>query len=75
MYILKLYSGKFYIGYTKDLKRRLSEHKNSKTYFVGREKNFELIYFEAFKNIDLAKDRERKLKQYGSAYKELLKRI
>ncbi len=75
VYILKLYSGKFYIGYTQDLKRRLSEHKDRKSYFVGREKSFKLVYFEAFNNIDLAKQRERNLKNYGSAYKELLKRI
>lgn len=75
VYILKLYSGKFYIGYTQDLKRRLFEHKAGKSYFVGREKSFKLIYFEAFNDIDLAKERERKLKQYGAAYKELIKRI
>ncbi|MBT4516559.1 GIY-YIG nuclease family protein [bacterium] len=75
VYILKLNSGKFYIGYTKSIKRRLAEHKNNKTYFVGREKSFDLIYFEAFSDIDLAKEREDKLKQYGSAYHGLLKRI
>ncbi|MFA6253111.1 MAG: GIY-YIG nuclease family protein [Patescibacteria group bacterium] len=75
VYLLKLNSGKFYIGYTKDLRRRLTEHKAHKTYFVGREKSFDLIYYEAFNNIDLAKERERKLKNYGAAYKELLKRI
>ncbi|MBP9802630.1 GIY-YIG nuclease family protein [Patescibacteria group bacterium] len=75
VYILKLYSDKFYIGYTQDLKRRLSEHKDGKSYFVGREKSFKLVYFEAFNDIDLAKQRERSLKNYGSAYKELLKRI
>ena len=75
VYILKLNSGKFYIGYTQNIKRRLAEHRVKKTYFVGREKNFKLVYFEAFNDIDLAKQRERKLKQYGAAYKELLKRI
>ena len=74
VYILRLHSGKFYIGYTNSIKRRLVEHKLGKSYFVGREKSFKLIYFEAFNNIDLAKDRERRLKKYGAAYKELLKR-
>jgi len=75
VYILRLSSNKFYIGYTNDIDRRLKEHKNKKSYFVGRENNFELIYFEAFNDISLAKDRERKLKQYGSAYHGLLKRL
>jgi len=75
VYILKLNSGRFYIGYTKNIKRRLSEHKRKKSYITGREKCFELIYFEAYNEIYPAQEREKKLKQYGSAYHGLLKRL
>jgi len=35
----------------------------------------DLIYYEAYSNKKLAQEREKKLKQFGSAYKELIKRI
>lgn len=57
-----------YIGYTKDLRRRFKQHK----------RNFsqdELIYYEAFLNKYYAKEREKKLKYYGSAWRALKKRI
>jgi len=34
-----------------------------------------LIYYEAYNNKNLAEERERKLKKFGSAYSGLLKRI
>lgn len=56
-----------YIGYTSDLKRRLKEH--LKKY------NFELIYCETYANQDQAILREKNLKQYGSAWQGLKKRL
>jgi len=70
IYILKIknrnkYS--YYTGYTKDLKRRFFEHqKNTKT---------ELIYYEAYQSEKIAKTRERKLKQYGGAWRALKQRL
>jgi len=55
---------KLYIGYTNDLGRRLKEH-------LG----FRLIYYEAYLSEKYARDRERKLKYYGSAWRGLKKRI
>ncbi|MFC1727599.1 hypothetical protein ACFL0Y_03695 [Patescibacteria group bacterium] len=34
-----------------------------------------LIYYEAYQSENKAKNREKKLKQYGSSYQGLLKRI
>ena len=45
-----------YIGYTDDLRRRLKEH---------RDKNPELVYYEACKDERDARERENKLKQRG----------
>ncbi len=57
----------FYIGYTKDLKQRTEQH--------AREGNLGLIYYEAYLLEKLARNRERKLKYYGSAWRALKKRI
>jgi predicted GIY-YIG superfamily endonuclease len=67
IYILKQQKGEFYIGYTEDLKRRLKQHQ-SKGEAI-------LIYYEAYLSKNLAKERERKLKHYGSAWRALRKRI
>ncbi len=66
VYVLRKGDGALYIGYTNDLKRRMSEHKD---------KIPKLIYYESYKHILDAQDRERKLKQRGHAVKELKKRI
>jgi len=55
-----------YIGYTNNLERRVNEHKN---------KNPELIYFEAYRSEKDAKDREMKLKQRGQTIRRLKERL
>lgn len=58
----------YYIGYTGDLERRLSEHRRKFPKDV-------IICYEAYQAIDTAKNRERMLKYYGSAWRALKKRI
>ena len=61
-------SKNLYYGYTSDLKRRFKEHSN-------KDKNWKLIYYEAYdSNID-ARKRELKLKDYGQTRTHLKKRI
>jgi predicted GIY-YIG superfamily endonuclease len=59
-------NGKTYIGYTADLKRRVREHKD---------KNPELIYYEAYRAEKDARDREQKLKQRGQTVRRLKARL
>jgi len=66
--VLKNKSGEFYIGYTKNLKQRIGQHKNKKI-------DFRLVYYEAYLAEKLARLRERKLKYYGSAWRALKERI
>lgn len=77
VYILKNNKkGNLYIGYTSDLKRRIAEHKAGKVYTTKRYgTDIELVYYESYKNEDDAKDRERGLKNSGSVYNGLTKRI
>ena len=58
---------KIYIGYTGSLDQRLKEH--------GRCNEVDLLYYEAYKNDTDARERERKLKMYGSAWNGLKKRL
>ncbi len=77
VYILKLNKNtkkNFYIGYSSDLKNRIIQHKKG---FVKttKDKNPELIYYEAYLFEKTARKRELSLKKFGSAYTGLLKRI
>ena len=42
---------KYYTGCTKDLKRRLKEHNSGKEKSTKERRPFELIYYEASKNL------------------------
>ena len=75
-YVLKGSSNPpFYIGHTSDLKKRLIEHNNGKVSSTRRGIPWKLIYYEAFLNLESAKERELKLKQRGRAWQELKRRI
>lgn len=66
-------SGTLYIGITNDLIRRVSEHKEGKT--PGFSKKYactKLVYFENYKYIYEAIEREKKLKGWRRSKKELL---
>lgn len=65
----------FYIGKTRDIENRLSEHNAGKVYYTSRKMPWEIIYYEAYSNNDLASERERQLKRFSSAYTGLLKRL
>jgi putative endonuclease len=77
IYLLKVNGAKnknYYFGFTSDLKKRIEEHEKG---FVKttKNKNPELIYYEAFDNKYLALKREKGLKNSGSVYNALLKRL
>ena len=61
-------NGKLYFGYTKNLERRVKEHKQ-------KFPKDEVIYYEAYLYEKDAKNREKRLKYFGSAWRALKKRI
>jgi len=61
--------GKFYTGFTEDLKNRLNEHNTGKVDSTRFRRPFELIYFEGCRNRNDALHREKYLKTtYGKRY-------
>jgi putative endonuclease len=63
VYILQsLKDKKLYIGYSENLKRRFAEHQNGEVQSTKPRRPFELIFYEAYKNIADAKRREKYFK-------------
>ena len=62
-------NGKFYVGFTKDLKLRFEEHKKGQVESTRDRRPLRLIYYEACLNQGDATKRERYLKTYhGKAF-------
>lgn len=67
VYILQNVStGRFYIGSTNDIERRLVEHQKGKTRTTRVLGTYTLVYKEQYDSIDEARLREKKLKSYKS---------
>ncbi len=74
-YILQSEStGKYYIGSTNNLARRLKEHNGNQTNSLKNKGPFIVIYKEEFNTLAEARGREYKIKSYkgGNAFKKLL---
>jgi len=73
-YVLESEDEELYYGYTKDLRRRLSQHErgDNKT---TKGKSWELVYYEAYKSEYDAKRREEQIKLHGQAKRHLRDRI
>ena len=70
VYVLKSpVHGQIYIGYTADLRKRIESHQKE-----GHQ-GWILIYYEAYREEQDARDRERMLKHYGGTLGILKKRM
>jgi len=75
VYVLKSRKdGRLYIGFTINLIKRFKEHRNGEVNCTKYRRPLELIYYEAYKNREIAKKRERQLKS-GKAHAALKKRL
>ncbi len=75
VYILNLSNSKIYIGFTKDIRKRISEHAEGKVFTTKKYLPAKLIYYECYLSFKDAKRRETMLKQFGSTYSHLKKRL
>lgn len=77
IYILKSikFNSKFYVGYSNNLSLRLKQHNSGQSFHTRKYMPWKMVYAEAYANEEDAKDREKKLKQYGKVYSQLKRRI
>ena len=67
VYILKLKDGSYYVGYSDNLKQRISEHKKGKVKTTKNLHPLTLVYYSAFVRKEKAIKFERYLKK-GSGF-------
>ncbi|MEK7520431.1 MAG: GIY-YIG nuclease family protein [Patescibacteria group bacterium] len=76
VYILKSAEDrKLYIGSTNDLRKRLREHIKNKSFSTRSRGKLELVYYEAYRDERGARQREKMIKHFGSAYSKLKRRL
>ena len=75
-YVLKSASKqKYYIGYSADLRERLKAHNDGNVASTKHFLPWEILYYEAYVDENLAKQREKILKQRGKVWQALKQRV
>ena len=64
-----------YIGSTNNLRRRLQEHNDGKSFATAPRRPFALVYYEAYMSEKDARHRENSLKLRGQARTHLMTRL
>jgi len=73
MYILECSDGSYYVGSTKDLERRISEHQEGLgAKYTSRRRPVKLVYAEEYDRIDDAFYREKQVQGWRRAKREAL---
>ena len=76
LYILKSASRPtYYVGWSADLRKRVETHNRGSVASTKHARPWQLIYYEAYSHENLARDRERLLKQRGKAWQALKRRL
>jgi putative endonuclease len=73
MYILECSDGSYYVGSTRNLKRRVWEHNEGiGAKYTARRRPVELVYADEFDSIAEAYEREKQVHGWGRAKREAL---
>ena len=73
VYVIECLDGLYYTGMTYDLDKRLEQHRIGKgSKFTARHGFKRLRYYEEFDNIQEAREREHKIKDFSRKKKEFL---
>jgi putative endonuclease len=68
-YILLCNQKTYYVGVTNNLDKRLNEHRSGASQFTSQFSDIELVYFEEYSTLVLARRREQQLKGWSHAKK------
>ncbi len=72
-YILRCANGNYYTGSTKDIDRRLKQHKSGNgARYTRKHLPVKLVYVESFSRIDFAFQREKQIQNWSKKKKEAL---
>ncbi len=74
VYVLQGSDGRFYFGYSADLRARLAAHQEGRSR-ATRGRRWRLVYYEAYLDAATARRRERQLKRSGVARRAVMARI
>jgi len=72
VYILLCDQKTFYVGLTKDLGKRLEEHRGKQSFFTKKFSDIRLVHQEEYLDLKSAERREKQLKGWSSAKKKAL---
>ncbi|OGY89432.1 MAG: hypothetical protein A2927_03080 [Candidatus Komeilibacteria bacterium RIFCSPLOWO2_01_FULL_45_10] len=73
VYLLRCGDNELYIGFTRDLKKRVQDHKSGNgCQFTKNKLPIELVYYETYTDFYQAKSRENQIKGWGREKKENL---
>jgi putative endonuclease len=75
VYVLQIKkSGRYYIGQTQNLAKRLGKHRRGETKSIRNRGEFKIVYVEECSSRSQALQREKQIKRYkgGNAFKRLL---
>ena len=66
-------SGRLYLGWTTDLRRRLCQHNMGQSRATRGRGPYEVLYYEAYRHREEAMAREQSLKKHPNVLKQLKK--
>ena len=76
VYLLQsLKNGNLYIGCASDLKKRILEHNQNKSYHTKKYTPWRIVYFEGYISKNDAYNREKKLKLHKQGLRRLKERL
>jgi len=62
----------FYVGMTNNLKKRIKQHKTKESFFTKKFSKISPVYCEKYSTKHQAATREKQLKEWGRAKKQML---
>ncbi len=72
VYLLLCDQKTFYIGITKDIRKRLLFHQEKKSFFTKKFSNFKLVHCERYESKTEAVRREKQIKKWSRVKKQML---